>query len=283
MVSGLDSAKTEIRSHDRARLTLPQLLGLVGIIVAGGLLFCGSSAHFAGHSIFSIFLFAAAMAGLGISALHLRQIYSDHLAETRARNGSSTWHERLADAVLTAVITLFAMKACSYGFDHTHDPLEWPASILFFGLVVMCFQLLRERNAARALAAEPVPAAAVAVTSLSSSELHYVEAEDHYVKLVFSDRVEHKRARFSDVIEDLGETGMRVHKSFWVNRAQVTGTRRAGRRLVLVLRDGVEIPVGRSIERKVVDALSPSSEMASAPFPPPAQGRIRPGAAPPGP
>ncbi len=282
-MSGLDSAKTDIRRDDRARLTLPQLLSLVGIIVAGGLLFCGSGAHFAGRSIFSLFVFAAAMAALGVTTLRLRQIYSDHLAETRARNESSTWHERLADAALIGVITLFAMMACSYGFGHTHDPLEWPASFLFFGLVVVCFQLLRERNAARALAAEPVTTTPVAVTALPSSELHYVEAEDHYVKLVFSDRVEHKRARFSDVIEDLGETGMRVHKSFWVNRAQVTGTRRAGRRLVLVLRDGVEIPVGRSIERKVVDALSPSSEIAPAPVPPPAQARIRPSAAPPGP
>ena len=93
---------------------------------------------------------------------------------------------------------------------------------------------------------------------MAPSELYYAQAEDHYVKLVFRDRVEHKRARFSDVIAELGDVGLRVHKSFWVHRSAVQSSRRAGRRLMLVLAGGTEIPVGRANERAVLDALPAS-------------------------
>ncbi|MFT3671040.1 LytTR family DNA-binding domain-containing protein [Aestuariivirga sp.] len=270
----------------RAFLTGVQTAGLVAVIVAGAILFCASNVAEIG-AVVPVLPFALAMAVLGYLALFLRQVYSDHLAATHT-GSRPVLHDAMADIVLVVVLTFTAMKICSYSFNHTHDALEWPASLLYFSVVVLCARLLRERNAgtfqsgAALVSAPPADAHRAA-----ASELIYVEAEDHYVKMVYSDRVEHKRARFSDVTADLGDTGMRVHKSFWVNRAFVTGTRRSGRRLVLVLRDGVDIPVGRSMERTVVDALASGKDGGraggSSPVPAAAKERIRPGAAPPGP
>lgn len=271
----------------RAHLTGAQTAGLVAVIVAGAILFCASNVAEISAAV-PVVPFALAMAVIGYLALFLRQLYSDHLAATHS-GGRPVLHDAMADIVLVLILTFTAMKICSYSFNHTHDVLEWPASFLYFSIVVLCSRLLRERNAgvphaASAHLASPVPGAA---PRPPVSELIYVEAEDHYVKMVYSDRVEHKRARFSDVTAELGDTGMRVHKSFWVNRAFVTGTRRSGRRLVLVLRDGVDIPVGRSMERTVLDALASgkdgSKAGSSSPVPAAAQERIRPGAAPPGP
>lgn len=271
----------------RAHLTGAQTAGLVAVIVAGAILFCASNVAEISAAV-PVVPFALAMAVIGYLALFLRQLYSDHLAATHT-SARPVLHDAIADVVLVLILTFTAMKICSYSFNHTHDVLEWPASFLYFSIVVLCARLLRERNAgvphtANALLAAPAPGAA---PRPPVSELIYVEAEDHYVKMVYSDRVEHKRARFSDVTAELGDTGMRVHKSFWVNRAFVTGTRRAGRRLVLVLRDGVEIPVGRSMERTVVDALASNKDggkaKAPSPVPAAAKERIRPGAAPPGP
>ena len=264
------------------------MAGLVAVIVAGAVLFCASNVAEI-SAVVPVLPFALAMAALGYLALFVRQLYGDHLAATHPGGSRPAVHDAIADIVLVVVLTFTAMKICSYSFNHTHDVLEWPASLLYFSVVVLCARLLRERNAgvphtANAVLAAPAPGAA---PRPFISELIFVEAEDHYVKMVYSDRVEHKRARFSDVTAELGDTGMRVHKSFWVNRAFVTGTRRSGRRLVLVLRDGVDIPVGRSMERTVVDALASGKDggMAGAPSPVPAAAkeRIRPGAAPPGP
>ena len=270
-----------------AHLTGAQTAGLVAVIVAGAILFCASNVAEISAAV-PVVPFALAMAVIGYLAIFLRQLYSDHLAATHT-SARPVLHDAIADVVLVLILTFTAMKICSYSFNHTHDVLEWPASFLYFSIVVLCARLLRERNAgvphtANALLAAPAPGAA---PRPPVSELIYVEAEDHYVKMVYSDRVEHKRARFSDVTAELGDTGMRVHKSFWVNRAFVTGTRRSGRRLVLVLRDGVDIPVGRSMERTVLDALASGKDGSkaggSSPVPAAAQERIRPGAAPPGP
>jgi hypothetical protein len=178
------------------------------------------------------------------------------------------WKEAALSILFIATATTICLKLCQFLFNHHPGADTWIEVTLYFTLVACIDHLLFERlpphphtqlaeHRTDHLSGQPAPAAkAVAV----QGELHYAEAEDHYVKLVFRSHVEHRRARFGDVINELGAAGHRVHKSFWVNCSVVKGCRRSGRRLMLVLADGVEIPIGRGNERFVLDALTSSAK-----------------------
>jgi DNA-binding LytR/AlgR family response regulator len=53
-----------------------------------------------------------------------------------------------------------------------------------------------------------------------------------------------------DAKRDLCQTdGLQVHKSWWVSAAAVAGIRQENRKRIIQMRDGTEIPVGRSFEK----------------------------------
>ncbi len=92
-------------------------------------------------------------------------------------------------------------------------------------------------------------------TYLAESVPTYIESEDHYLKIVRDCGVEFVRANLGEVATALGTFGLRCHRSYWVSRAAIERRRRQGRQLLLVLKDGTEIPVGRSYEKAVRSAL----------------------------
>jgi hypothetical protein len=79
-------------------------------------------------------------------------------------------------------------------------------------------------------------------------ELVALQAEDHYVRV-------HTRAgdalilmRLADAIAETdGEPGLQPHRSWWVAKAAVTGARAEGRRGVLSLANGLDVPVTRDL------------------------------------
>ena len=226
-----------------------------GLLMLAGSIFCAPVLDAMAVAPSAFVLFMACLAAITASALVLRHSWSDHPGQT-ARHKLP--RELLADLVFTCALTVAFMKLCEFSFGHAPPVSEYAESFLYIGLVASFDRLLRRAPVPlTATDGQPSPAATLPATPVSvADELHYVEAEDHYVKFVYRDRVEHKRARFSDVISGLGTSGHRVHKSFWVSCRAVRGSRRAGRQLVLVLHDGTEIPVGRGNERMVADILA---------------------------
>lgn len=100
-------------------------------------------------------------------------------------------------------------------------------------------------------AAEAASGAAADAFAIARNAPLYLEADDHTVKLVFADHVVLKRTKLSEAARQWASSGMRVHKSFWVNASQIQSRERSGRQLVLVLKSGHRIPVGRSFEKLV--------------------------------
>jgi hypothetical protein len=228
-----------------------------GLLMLAGSIFCAPVLDAMAVAPGAFVLFMACLAAITASALVLRHSWSDHPGQT-ARHKLP--RELLADLVFTCALTVASMKLCEFSFGHAPPVSEYAESFLYVGLVASFDRLLRQAPAPLPATEEQssppaTPPAAVSPVPVVD-EPHYVEAEDHYVKFVYRDRVEHKRARFSDVISRLGTSGHRVHKSFWVSCSAVRGSRRAGRQLVLVLHDGTEIPVGRGNERMVADILA---------------------------
>lgn len=74
-----------------------------------------------------------------------------------------------------------------------------------------------------------------------------VSSEDHYIRIHTSLGEELILMRLSDAIRELaGADGMQVHRSWWVARAGVRETRRAGGKVTLLLASGKAAPVSRS-------------------------------------
>lgn len=90
-------------------------------------------------------------------------------------------------------------------------------------------------------------------------ELLALGAEDHYLRVITTAGSDLVLMRLSDALEELGkETGMQVHRSWWVARKGVEALRRDGGRTVLVLKNGLEVPVSRTYLAAVRDELASS-------------------------
>lgn len=88
-------------------------------------------------------------------------------------------------------------------------------------------------------------------------ELILLQAQDHYLR-ARTDRGETLiRTTLQDAASDLGDYGVRVHRSWWVARHAISGLRYRAGMPVVVLHDGLELPVGRSYRRALRQALEP--------------------------
>jgi hypothetical protein len=73
---------------------------------------------------------------------------------------------------------------------------------------------------------------------------------------VFTDEgVESFLMRLTDAAREMGEGhGMFTHRSHWVMKSAVLGSRREGSKIFLVMNDGSEVPVSRTYRQDVEDA-----------------------------
>ena len=79
-----------------------------------------------------------------------------------------------------------------------------------------------------------------------------LKTEDHYLR-VYTDRGEDLiLLRLKDALRELrGHDGRQVHRSYWVSRAAVSRSRRDGRKTLLVLCNGLEVPVSQTYLREL--------------------------------
>lgn len=88
-----------------------------------------------------------------------------------------------------------------------------------------------------------------------SGRLLCLEMEDHYLRIHTEGGSDIILMRMSDAERELvGMPGMRVHRSWWVAREAVTGLRREGTRLELLLENGMAVPVGKTYRSALRDA-----------------------------
>lgn len=74
-----------------------------------------------------------------------------------------------------------------------------------------------------------------------------LSAEDHYTETVTTRGRELLLIRFSDALQELGDTeGMQIHRSHWVARAHFQKLETRNGKLMAILKNGSELPVSRS-------------------------------------
>lgn len=88
------------------------------------------------------------------------------------------------------------------------------------------------------------------------TKLLHIEAREHHVHLTFENRKSLARARLGDIVaQTQAEDGMQPHRSWWVARDPAIRAERKNGRLILRLRDNIEVPVARTRVDDVLDWL----------------------------
>ena len=87
-------------------------------------------------------------------------------------------------------------------------------------------------------------------------DLLCLEMQDHYVEAHTSTGSTLLLMRLRDAAAELGDTGLQVHRSWWVAHRAVEGIEQEGRRTLLRLRGGRKVPVSRASLPQVRAALA---------------------------
>ncbi|MEZ5999312.1 LytTR family DNA-binding domain-containing protein [Hyphomonas sp.] len=87
------------------------------------------------------------------------------------------------------------------------------------------------------------------------AELWAISSEDHYVRVYTDLGEELILMRLADAVRELdGAAGVQVHRSWWVAKGGVSDARRDNGKLVLVLKNGTEVPVSRTYQTAAKEA-----------------------------
>jgi hypothetical protein len=110
------------------------------------------------------------------------------------------------------------------------------------------------------VAALPQPSAAAPdffrrIPPALGRDLLALEMEDHYLRIHTALGSDLILLRLRDALGELGQaSGLQVHRSWWVANGAVASTERNGGRNVLVLRNGLNVPVSKSFQAGVKEA-----------------------------
>jgi hypothetical protein len=147
------------------------------------------------------------------------------------------------------------MALLSWGLGRTLFGAGAPAGFLFFlwasllitGAVTALMSVLNTPGpATEGAAGKAIRLRERLPPQLRSAEIFAASSEDHYLRVHTSAGSSLILLRLSDAITELdGIEGAQVHRSWWVARTAITGARRDGRNLVLLLKGGIEAPVSR--------------------------------------
>jgi hypothetical protein len=86
-------------------------------------------------------------------------------------------------------------------------------------------------------------------------DLLALEMEDHYLRIHTALGSDLILLRLRDALSELGPSrGRQVHRSWWVAEGAVSSAERNGRRPVLVLRNGLQVPVSKTYQDQVKQA-----------------------------
>jgi hypothetical protein len=173
----------------------------------------------------------------------------------------------LVAGVMTLIMTGVVMLMSRLVFGQGATALS-PELVVYVGVITITMSVVgylsfeRDRRVEQASAA-PIPLSAPQHPALSSRLAQHLrdhpvlalQAEDHYVRVHTPAGSDLLLIRLTDAAAEMTPvTGARTHRSWWVNRSAVQGISRKGTSTVLVLTNGLEVPVGRSYASELRDA-----------------------------
>lgn len=96
----------------------------------------------------------------------------------------------------------------------------------------------------------PDPEFVKRLEEITREDVTALEAEDHYVRVHSEIGSELVHYRFADAVHELrGQSGLQVHRSFWVNKTSIESMVKRGRSYDIILKGGKRIPVGQTYKQ----------------------------------
>jgi len=87
--------------------------------------------------------------------------------------------------------------------------------------------------------------------------VHAIQASEHYIRIWADIGNDIIRYRFSSAVKEMhSETGMQVHRSWWVELSSVARTQRTSRSINLILENDLKVPVSLAHKAQVSSAIS---------------------------
>lgn len=90
-----------------------------------------------------------------------------------------------------------------------------------------------------------------------AGEILCLQMQDHYLAVHSTEGQQLILCRMEDAARELDSLGQRVHRSWWVAHHAIDQVKRRKGRMSVVLKDGREIPVGRTYQQAVAAAGPP--------------------------
>jgi hypothetical protein len=132
---------------------------------------------------------------------------------------------------------------------------EWYGQCVFLSGPILSFVVVRRVLKARAdRQPDPIVMTAAPVAMPPSGEVLCLRMEDHYVRVHTLTGSRLVAGPFERVIGGMAGEGMRVHRSWWVARAAVTGVVADGRNLRLTLKGDLTAPISRASVARLREA-----------------------------
>lgn len=160
----------------------------------------------------------------------------------------------LAVEVIGVLVFDRPVTFASYGWQLA---LSFPVSLLICVLVYFFLSKSRGLGDEDTVMAEPRSIRLLKRLPIEKrGAVQYLAMQDHYVEVVTEKGRELVLLRLADAIQELeGVEGLQIHRSHWVALEAIASSRRDGGKLLLIMRDGVELPVSRSYVKDVRAAL----------------------------
>lgn len=168
----------------------------------------------------------------------------------------------LSAVVFAAYLTpVMRFVAIDFGFVQTESlypsdlQVFLTAAFASFSVSLTRFYLFRTEAAesAEAISTEAPIFARIGATQFD--QIIRMTVNDHYVEIETDLGQERILMRFADAVREMGEgNGVLTHRSHWVNPEAVTGCRKDGTKLFLLMRDGAEVPVSKTYRARIAEA-----------------------------
>jgi len=164
---------------------------------------------------------------------------------------------------MTCVVIAVSRLVFGGGATHISPTLVFYVGVITITMSVIGYVLFERQRRVDEASAPAVPLSAPQHPALSLRLAQHLrdhpvlalQAEDHYVRVHTPAGSDLVLIRLTDAAAEMTPvTGARTHRSWWVNRSAVERVSRKNGNTVLVLTNGLEIPVGRSYVGELRDA-----------------------------
>lgn len=209
-------------------------------------------------------------------------IYSPLIALVNAKCEtfiSKEWLRIAIGALLGSVLMAFAVPVISWAFFANELQFLgrflniFPKTCLIGGIITF-FALIREifdtqkqqliasmqaleasKHAEQEVSNKPYEDFIKQIPLEKRGDLYCLEMSDHYVKVYTSKGHHMLLMRFKDALQALESySGLQTHRSWWVATSAIEKVTRSNRKLVLMLKNGLTVPVSKTYAEQVKEA-----------------------------